>query len=149
VSGSARRPPAHRLWLADAHPDAGQQPFRLGTASEQHASPGAAGSAHAARPAAILPARQPDPDSARGAVASSEVPMTDHLAHLQRPEVVTAEKAWADHFEGCVVCQAATERTRQACPEGTALHEAAVRAAQDAYRAARPEAFAPESHGGS
>jgi len=56
----------------------------------------------------------------------------DHLAHLRHPTVLATEKAWADHAEGCVVCAAATERTRRACPKGATLHEAAVRAAQDA-----------------
>jgi hypothetical protein len=74
--------------------------------------------------------------------------MTDHLAHLQRPEVLAAERDWADHQEGCVVCEAVTDHSRQACPEGVRLHDAAVRAAQTAYRALHPEAFVSEASDG-
>lgn len=73
--------------------------------------------------------------------------MTDHLAHLQHPAVLAAQEALdshlAEHPEDRDV-----PHQRDLSPEGRQLHDAVVLAAQDAYRAAHPEAFEPEPHDG-
>ena len=84
--------------------------------------------------------------------------MTDHLAHLQAPAVKSAAAAWKAHFERCAQCQAAPgppppdcppeQRELYACEEGVQLHEDEVRAAQDAYRKANPQAFVSEPSDG-
>jgi hypothetical protein len=71
--------------------------------------------------------------------------MPDHLAHLQHPSVVDADAAWTRHRDGCEQCRAA-RGPRQACDDGRRLSDERVVAAQDAYRATHPEAFAPERH---
>lgn len=84
--------------------------------------------------------------------------MTDHLAHLQHPTVLAASAAWQAHFDSCEQCQAAPgppppdcppeQRDLYACEVGMQLHDKTVLAAQDAYQAANPRAFAPEPDDG-
>jgi hypothetical protein len=85
------------------------------------------------------------------------MPVID-LAHLAHPSVEAANSAWEAHVLACRQCQEAPgpppfecpaeQRELYACDEGIRLHEAVVQAAQDAYRDAHPEAFAPEPHDG-
>jgi hypothetical protein len=70
--------------------------------------------------------------------------MEEH-PHLAHPSVVEAQRAWEDHVEECPTCTLASSH-RTACPEGLLLHSQVVVTAQEAYRVAQPQAFAPESH---
>lgn len=71
----------------------------------------------------------------------------DEHPHLAHPSIAEAQHAWEDHVEECPICPLASSH-RTACPEGVLLHNQAVVAAQEAYRAAQPQAFAPEPHDG-
>lgn len=75
--------------------------------------------------------------------------MTDRIdAHMDDPAVEQAQAQFDAHLLICNEgCRSAAHQ-RDGCPTGQQLHDAVVRAAQDAYRAARPEAFAPEPHDG-
>jgi hypothetical protein len=74
--------------------------------------------------------------------------MTDHrAAHMRATAVRAAEAAYEEHEASCEACRSATRATG-CCEKGRELHNASVVAAQDAYRAANPAAFAPEPHDG-
>jgi len=77
--------------------------------------------------------------------------MTDPLdVHMRDQTVIHAQAALDAHRLGPLACPACAHvpHQRALCPEGQRLHTAVVQAAQDAYRAAHPEAFAPEPHDG-
>lgn len=72
--------------------------------------------------------------------------MNDRLdAHMEAPAVVAAQAELNRHLVEHDECRNIAHQ-RDLCPEGRRLHDAVVIAAQDAYRAAHPEAFAPEPH---
>lgn len=66
--------------------------------------------------------------------------------HMREQSVLAAQDALQAHLEGCTAgCETAAHQ-RDLCPQGARLHDVVVREAQEAYRAARPEAFTPGSH---
>lgn len=63
--------------------------------------------------------------------------MSTMIDHLEDPAVVAAQKALSAYLAGHPEIGARRELTE----EGLRLHDAVVMAAQEAYRAAHPEAF--------
>lgn len=63
--------------------------------------------------------------------------MSTMIDHLEDPAVVAAQKALSAYLAGHPEIGARRELTE----EGLRLHDAVVTAAQEAYRAAHPEAF--------
>jgi hypothetical protein len=61
-------------------------------------------------------------------------------AHMAHPDVVAAQAALNRHLGEHDECRNVAHQ-RDLCPAAQALHDAVVIAAQDAYRAAHPEAF--------
>jgi hypothetical protein len=94
-------------------------------------------------------AGQPHQDATAGAAAVTwSMPMTErHDAHMSDPAVTAALAALDQHVAEHADCRNIAHQ-RDLCPDAQRLHDAVVSAAQDAYRAAHPEAFAPEPHDG-